>query len=211
MASPAGSDQGCLSAECPRNLFTARSGEDELPAQEPREAGPGESFGDSLPVPSGNQTSPKKKRVRERPPGSETEPERQDRAERPAHPSNRLIAQLNERWRVVDDPLQWILQRRKGNPRSKNSGWSCRSFLRTREGLLCRIREYCCPPDQGELRSIREYQGVDESALEQVRALPDWHSDWDQKDHTNLDVRGTDQAQVDGLSEPLCAQGLEPC
>ena len=30
----------------------------------------------------------------------------------PAHPSNRLIAQLNNDWRVVDDPLQWILQRR---------------------------------------------------------------------------------------------------
>ena len=24
----------------------------------------------------------------------------------PAHPLNRLIAQLNENWRVVDDPLQ---------------------------------------------------------------------------------------------------------
>jgi hypothetical protein len=41
----------------------------------------------------------------------------------PAHPSDRLVAQLNERWRVVDDPLQWILQQRKGNARSKNSGW----------------------------------------------------------------------------------------
>jgi hypothetical protein len=41
----------------------------------------------------------------------------------PAHPSNRLIAQLNENWRVVHDPLQWILQQRKGNPRKKNSGW----------------------------------------------------------------------------------------
>jgi len=31
----------------------------------------------------------------------------------PAHPSNRLIAQLNANLRVVDDPLQWILQRRQ--------------------------------------------------------------------------------------------------
>src|SRR5262245_57424372 len=54
----------------------------------------------------------------------------------PAHPSNRLVAQLNETWRVVDDPLQWILQRRKGNPRSRNSGWKNRSFCRTREALL---------------------------------------------------------------------------
>jgi hypothetical protein len=40
----------------------------------------------------------------------------------PAHPSNGLIAQLNGNWRVVHDPLQWILQRRKGNARKKNSG-----------------------------------------------------------------------------------------
>src|SRR5262245_38953961 len=46
----------------------------------------------------------------------------------PAHPSNRLITQLNSNWRVVDDPLQWILQRRKGNPRKRNSGWIDRCF-----------------------------------------------------------------------------------
>src|SRR5262245_13422700 len=54
----------------------------------------------------------------------------------PAHPSNRLITTLNSNWRVVDDPLQWILQRRKGNPRKRNSGWIGRSFCVTREGLL---------------------------------------------------------------------------
>jgi hypothetical protein len=66
-----------------------------------------------------------------------------------AHPSDRFVAQLNERWRVVDDPLQWILQQKKGNARSKNSGWRSRSFCRTREALLRCIREYCCLPDQG--------------------------------------------------------------
>jgi hypothetical protein len=106
-------------------------------------------------------------------------PEGQHREKRPAHPSNRPIAQLNETWRVVDDPLQWILQRRKGNPRSKNSGWENRSFCRTRDALLRCIREYCCLPDQGEHRSIREYRGVDGAAVEQVRALPEWHTDWD--------------------------------
>ena len=97
----------------------------------------------------------------------------------PAHPSNRLVAQLNETWRVVDDPLQWILQRRKGNPRSRNSGWKNRSFCRTRDALLRCIREYCCWPDHGEHRSIREYRGVDGAAIEQVRALREWHTDWD--------------------------------
>src|SRR6185312_16167425 len=82
-----------------------------------------------------------------------------------AHASNRLIALLNEGWRVVDDPLQWILQRRKGNPRKKNSGWRDRSFCTTREGLLRCVRESC-----GE---------VDDTALAQLRALPNFHADGD--------------------------------
>ena len=126
---------------------------------------------------------------------------------RPAHPSNRLLAQLNERWRVVDDPLQWRLQKKKGNLRDKNSGWDNRSFCRTKDDLLRCIREHCCSPDQGQLRSIREYNGVDKVALQQVRALPDWHPDCDrQNDHTNLDVLGTDEAHsgVQGIWRLRC-------
>ena len=72
-------------------------------------------------------------------------------------------AQLNKNWRVVDDPLQWILQRRKGNSRNKNSGWQDRSFCTTREGLLRCIREYC-----GE---------VNQNALADLQALPDYHDE----------------------------------
>ena len=111
---------------------------------------------------------------------------------RPAHPSNRLIVQLNERWKVVDDPLQWILQRRKGSPRKKNSGWQGRSFCRTREALLRCVREYC-----GE---------VDPAALDKLHELPDWHLDWE---CTNLDVHGTDQGQSARQSEPLLTNALE--
>jgi hypothetical protein len=100
-----------------------------------------------------------------------------------APPSNRLIAQLNENWRVVDDPLQWILQRRHGNPRKKNSGWDDRSFCTTREGLLRHIRERC-----GQ---------VDQAALAAISALPADHS------MQNLDVRRTDQHRVDEISDPL--------
>jgi hypothetical protein len=81
----------------------------------------------------------------------------------PAHPSNQLVAQLNTNWRVVDDPAQWILQRRKGNPRKKNSGWQARSFCTTRKALLRCIREYC-----GE---------VDQKALADLQALPDHHDE----------------------------------
>jgi hypothetical protein len=42
--------------------------------------------------------------------------------EGPAHPSNRLVAQLNATWRVVAHPLQWVLQRKKGNPRARKAG-----------------------------------------------------------------------------------------
>ena len=81
----------------------------------------------------------------------------------PAHPSNRLVAQLNINWRVVDDALQWVLQRRKGNPRKKNSGWQDRSFCTTREGLLRCVRDYC-----GE---------VDDKAFARLLALPEFHSE----------------------------------
>ena len=84
----------------------------------------------------------------------------------PAHPSNSLIRQLNANWRVMDDSLQWILQRRKGNPRKRNSGWINRSFCTTRKGLLRCIRE-CC----GE---------VDENALAELQALPHHHADAEQ-------------------------------
>jgi hypothetical protein len=81
----------------------------------------------------------------------------------PAHPPDRLVVQLNERWRVIDDPLQWILQRKKGNSRTKNTGWSCRFFCLSRDGLLQSVREYC-----GE---------IDPDARAKLRALPDFHRD----------------------------------
>jgi hypothetical protein len=104
-----------------------------------------------------------------------THPGYQDGKKNAAHPSNRLIAQLNANWRIIDDPLLWILQRRKGKPRQKNSGWRSRSFCRTRDALL---------------RCIREYRGgVDVEALAKVEALPDWHPDWDRRNNrANLDV-----------------------
>jgi hypothetical protein len=113
--------------------------------------------------------------------GPATPRDYQVRSERPAHPSNRLVAQFNETWRVVDDRLQWRLQRKKGNPRSKNAGWRDRSFCTTRERLLRCVREYC--------------GSVEPSALAMLTDLPEHYG------MQNLDVRGTDQAQADGQSE----------
>jgi hypothetical protein len=94
-----------------------------------------------------------------------------------AHPRNQLLIQLNDNWRIVEDHRQWILQRRKGNARNKNSGWRDRSFCGTRAALLRCIREHCCLPDRGEIRCILEYRGVDRTALQQVCELPERYVD----------------------------------
>jgi hypothetical protein len=80
-----------------------------------------------------------------------------------AHHSNGLLIQLNPDWRIVEDDLQYILQQRKGSRRLKATGWASRSFCRTREALLRCMREYC--------------GRVDQTALQQVSTLPDWHPD----------------------------------
>jgi len=106
-----------------------------------------------------------------------------------AHPSNPVVAQLNANWRVVDDRQQWRLQRKKGNSRKRNFGWKDRSFCRTREGLLRRIREYC-----GE---------VEPAALSKLNALPA------RRELQNLDVRGTDRAHADAHEKAPVSEGLE--
>jgi len=78
-------------------------------------------------------------------------------------PSNVLVAQLGDRWRVACDPLQWVLQRKDGEARGKSSGWNHHSYCVTHSGLLRCIREHC-----GE---------VDAAVLAAVRALPEWHPD----------------------------------
>src|SRR5262245_28157429 len=126
--------------------------------------------------------------VREEPLTPATHSDCQDHSERPAHPSRRLGVQLNKTWRIIADPLQWRLQRKKGKRRSKNSGWRDCSFCTTREGLLRCVRE-CCG-------------NVEPAALDKLAALPEHHC------MQNLDVRGTDQAQADGHLEPLPSKEL---
>lgn len=79
--------------------------------------------------------------------------------------STYLVVQLNDRWRVVDETIQWILEVRKGRPSAKATGWRGEHFCRQRTSLLRCIREYC-----GD---------VDPKALAVIEALPDWHVDRD--------------------------------
>jgi hypothetical protein len=37
--------------------------------------------------------------------------------------SRRLVAVLNERFRIADDALQWMLENRKGRATTKSAGW----------------------------------------------------------------------------------------
>ncbi len=71
---------------------------------------------------------------------------------------------LNDRWRVVDDPLQWILAVRQRANSKSGSEYRHRSFCASRSGLTRCISEYC-----GD---------VDPDALAQISFLPDLHQDW---------------------------------
>jgi hypothetical protein len=168
-------------------VFAACSGQADLPSLEASEA-PEEEL-DYRPIPIDQMAS--RTGVREGFPAPTTHPGHQDHLQGPAHPSNRLVAQLNESWRVIDDPLQWRLQRKKGNSREKNSGWVDRSYCTTREGLLRCIRE-CCGV-------------VEPTALAKLNALSVHHA------MQNLDVRGTYQFQLVWQSDPLISKGLRAC
>ena len=75
----------------------------------------------------------------------------------------KALVQLNDRWRVIDETLQWILQVRRGRPSAKASGWRGEHYCRQRTSLLRCIREYC-----GD---------VDTAAIAIIEALRDWHPD----------------------------------
>ena len=83
------------------------------------------------------------------------------RPSRRCSPTVEVVAVLNDRWRVLDDKLQWLLQVRKGRPTAKSSGCRNRFFCTQRPALLRCIREHC-----GD---------VDPDALSVIEALPDRH------------------------------------
>ncbi len=76
------------------------------------------------------------------------------------------LAQLNSKWRVVDEDRQWMLQFRRGTTRRATGAtpeemprWRGRSYCLTRPALLRLIKEHC-----GE---------VDAAALALIEALPE--------------------------------------
>ena len=70
----------------------------------------------------------------------------------------RLVATLNNRWRVIvcKDGIQWVLQCRPG--RSAN-GWRGRSYCHTREALLRRARQQAGSVDDVALAILLRLPG----------------------------------------------------
>jgi hypothetical protein len=78
-------------------------------------------------------------------------------AQRIANCQRRVIAELNDRWRVTDDgQLQWILEVRKGRERSKATGWRGRSFHTTRTHLLADIERLCGSAESNAMDALAE-------------------------------------------------------
>lgn len=74
---------------------------------------------------------------------------------------NEVVVILNGRWRVTNDPLQWILEVRRGRKTGKATGWKGRRFCQQRRTLIREIGELC-----GE---------VAPAAMAILQALPDQH------------------------------------
>jgi hypothetical protein len=72
-----------------------------------------------------------------------------------------VTAQLNDRWRVVHDLLQWILEVRQGRKTGKATGWRGMRFCQWRRTLIRDIGELC-----GD---------VDATAMVIIEALPERH------------------------------------
>ena len=68
---------------------------------------------------------------------------------------------INSRSRVIEDPLQWILQVRRGRETSKGTGWRDRAYCAQRTALIRCVGEYC-----GE---------VSPDALAVIKTLPPRH------------------------------------
>ena len=73
-----------------------------------------------------------------------------------------MLVTLNERWRVVDDPLQFILQYRDREIRHSGEkeirrAWQGKQYCRTRAALIRCIHEYCGQVDPAALAYIETW------------------------------------------------------
>ena len=67
------------------------------------------------------------------------------------------LVHLNANWRVADDPPQWTIEQRIGNPSAKSSGWRARKFIRDTGHLLKCIADMCGDVDPVTIDTIRSW------------------------------------------------------
>lgn len=92
-------------------------------------------------------------------------PSKSNSPNKPTPLQNQDFIVLNGRWRVrLTDPLQWILERRRGAVGKKSTGYVGSSYCTQRRTLLREFREKIV--DEGG-------QEVDPDGLRQVEALPE--------------------------------------
>src|SRR4029077_8912464 len=90
--------------------------------------------------------------------------------------ATKVVAQLNDRWRVVfedsskPDHRQWVLQYRKGKQWTSNAPWG--SFCQTRAVLLRCIKEKVSEAEKYYGKGRTSYP-VDPAALALIEALPE--------------------------------------
>lgn len=65
-----------------------------------------------------------------------------------------FVCKLNDRWRVTDDGLQWILERRERKASLKSSGYTGQSFCTQRRSLKRCIREKGAEPISDHARVV---------------------------------------------------------
>ena len=95
------------------------------------------------------------------------------------------IVTLNERWRITDDPLQWILSYREGKIPDSDKSWRGHRYCRTKAALL---------------RDIRENAGaVDPAAIAVIETWPDWHPDRKKEKAAARDKPGDGEITLSGL------------
>ncbi|MGE0735304.1 MAG: hypothetical protein AB7P50_11180 [Alphaproteobacteria bacterium] len=72
-----------------------------------------------------------------------------------------VLSELSARWRIVNEPLQWVLQVRKGRCRARATGWRAIRFHVERTALIASVQRFC-----GDVRP---------EAMAVLAALPELH------------------------------------
>lgn len=68
-----------------------------------------------------------------------------------------ITIQLSDKWRVVDDSMQWILQVRTSKPTKKRSGYVDRSYCHQRAALIVCIRRLVKDADSRAMAIIEHF------------------------------------------------------